>query len=149
MDLYIKFDRGSMAVHLDEFLSCRSISKVRKLVKLIRESGTPGEIEKIQVFIEQEASGYEEAQRQDWQFVTGYESKIKYSEKQIENCLYNRARFKRNTDAWNHYNDYVKAFRSELSTLKTSRRNRLTRINNREKNKVFYEKVLEIITQGW
>lgn len=42
MDLYIKYDNGSMAIHLDAFLDYRSIGKVKKLVKLIQQSYTPG-----------------------------------------------------------------------------------------------------------
>lgn len=35
-DITIKYDHGQMLIHLEEFLSCRSISKVRKLIKLIK-----------------------------------------------------------------------------------------------------------------
>ena len=41
MDLEIRYENGSMTVHLEEFLNIRSIAKVRKLLKLIRSSFTP------------------------------------------------------------------------------------------------------------
>ena len=41
MDIEIRYENGSMTVHLDEFMTCRSISKVRELVKIIRKSSTP------------------------------------------------------------------------------------------------------------
>lgn len=41
MDLEIRYENGSMTVHLEEFLSERRIAKVRKLLKVIRSSFTP------------------------------------------------------------------------------------------------------------
>ena len=40
-DITIKYDHGQMLIHLEEFLSCRSILKVRKLIKLINRSDNP------------------------------------------------------------------------------------------------------------
>ena len=40
-DITIKYDHGQMLIHLEEFLLCRSISKVRKLIKLINRSDNP------------------------------------------------------------------------------------------------------------
>lgn len=37
-DITIKYDHGQMLIHLDNFLSDRKISEVRKLIKLIRQS---------------------------------------------------------------------------------------------------------------
>ena len=59
MDLQIKYDNGSMTVHLEEFLGCRKITKFRKLVKLIRQSYTPDELNKILNHIEQFNDTYE------------------------------------------------------------------------------------------
>lgn len=40
-DIMIKYNNGRMLIHLNEFYSCRNITKVKKLVKLIRQSYTP------------------------------------------------------------------------------------------------------------
>ena len=40
-----------MTVHLEEFLSCRSITKVRKLLKVIRISFTPKCEQQMKEFI--------------------------------------------------------------------------------------------------
>lgn len=46
-DITIKYDHGQMLIHLEEFLSCRSISKVRKLIKLINRSDNPDIVNQI------------------------------------------------------------------------------------------------------
>lgn len=54
--IFIKYENGEMQINLEEFLcySCnRSISKVRKLVKIINNSYTPEVIEDMKKFIEQ------------------------------------------------------------------------------------------------
>ena len=46
-DITIKYDHGQMLIHLEEFLSCRNISKVRKLIKLINQSDDPDIVNQI------------------------------------------------------------------------------------------------------
>lgn len=58
VDLEIKWSdywndrKGSMCVHLKEFLSDRNITKFRKLLKIIRESDTQDEENKIREWCE-------------------------------------------------------------------------------------------------
>ena len=52
MDLEIRYENGSMTVHLEEFLNIRSIAKVRKLLKLIRSSFTPECEQQIKEFVQ-------------------------------------------------------------------------------------------------
>ena len=62
-DLIIKYDHGQMLIHLEEFLSCRKIAKVRKLLKLIERSETPELTEQIQSHIEQKLKGLDDTMR--------------------------------------------------------------------------------------
>lgn len=52
-DIVIKYQEGTMTIYLEEFLSRRSISKVRKLLKLINQYGDGSEVQKILNIIEQ------------------------------------------------------------------------------------------------
>ena len=61
MDLEIRYENGSMTVHLEEFLNIRSITEVRKLLKLIRSSFTPECEQQIKEFVQEQA----EPQRYD------------------------------------------------------------------------------------
>ena len=80
MDLEIKYEHGSMTIHLEEFLNCRSISKVRKLVKIIRSSHTPECEQQIKEFLQEWVEQYELRQKENSLYITGYEQKVKYCE---------------------------------------------------------------------
>lgn len=56
-DITIKYDHGQMLIHLEEFLSCRSISKVRKLIKLINRSDNPDIVNQIKDHIQYRMEG--------------------------------------------------------------------------------------------
>lgn len=146
MDLTIKWGNGSMTVHLKEFLSCRNISKVKKLVKLIHQSVNPDDIGKVRMFIEQEIEQFEPRQKEDVRYIVGYREKVKFSQKQIDNCTQNRSRFKKNSDGWKHYNELVKSFREENRELKAALREKQKDFDDCSRNKIFYQKCLEIIS---
>lgn len=151
MDLEIKYENGSMTVHLEEFLNCRSISKVKKLVKLIHHSVNPDDIGKIRMFVEQEIEQFEPKQQENQRYIIGYTEKVKFCQKQLDNALYNRSQYKKSTplhksDGWEHYNTFVKQFRQEMKELKALLRSRQSDYDKNIRNKEFYRKVLQIIT---
>lgn len=71
MDIEIRYENGSMTVHLDEFMTCRSISKVRELVKIIRKSSTPECENAIREYIEQEIEQFEPKQKENAKYIVG------------------------------------------------------------------------------
>ena len=112
MDLEIKYEHGSMVIHLENFLDCRNISKVKKLVKIIRNSFTPECEDKIREYVEQEIEQFEPKQQENQRYIIGYTEKVKFCQKQLDNALYNRNQYKKSTplhksDGWEHYNCYV------------------------------------------
>lgn len=90
MDLEIKYEHGSMVIHLEKFLDCRSISKVKKLVKIIRNSFTPECEDKIREYVEQEIEQFEPKQQENQRYIIGYTEKVKFCQKQLDNALHNR-----------------------------------------------------------
>lgn len=146
MDLKIKYENGSMTVHLENFLNYHNISKVKKLVKIIRSSFTPECEGIIREYIEQEIEQFEPRQREISKYIVGYTGKVKFCQAQLDNCTANRDRYKRNSDGWKHYNNHVKQFRQELKEIKSSLRSRQSEYDKNIRNKDFYKKVLEIIT---
>lgn len=146
MDLKIKFDNGSMMVHLDAFLDCRSIGKVKKLLKLIQQSYTPDAVNELKEFVEQELGQFEPRMKEDRNYYIGYESKLKFDEQNLEKCRYNRDRYKRDTNGWKHYNELMTEFRQEIRETKLQMKQKKSDYNTCVKNKAFYKKVLEIIS---
>ena len=78
MDLEIRYENGSMTVHLEEFLNIRSIAKVRKLLKLIRSSFTPECEQQIKEFVQEQAEQFEQVQKEHSIYIEGYTQKIRY-----------------------------------------------------------------------
>lgn len=150
MDLEIRYEGGLMTVHLEEFLSCRSITKVRKLLKVIRSSFTPECEQQMKGFILNWLEQFEQKQLKNERYITGYEEKVKFCQRQLDNALYNRNQYKKSTplhksDGWEHYNEDVKRLRQELREIKAMLRSWRHDFDNNARNKEFYKTVLENI----
>ena len=138
MDLEIRYENGSMTVHLEEFLNIRSITKVRKLLKLIRSSFNPECEQQI---------------RQTKHCISQIQTGVK-------NSQLLRDSHRKNTKVWKDRNADVKKYRErlkeprntlkeqkkELKELKFLLRSRQQSFDRNIRNKDFYKKVLENIT---
>lgn len=174
MDLEIRYENGSMTVHLEEFLNTRSIAKVRKLLKLIRSSFTPECEQQMKEFIQEQTEQFEWVQKEHSIYIEGYTQKVKYAEQQIrqtKHCISQiqtgvknsqllRDSHRKNTKVWKDRNADVKKYRERLKEPKkhiegTEERTERTEIfvaikqqsfDRNIRNKDFYKKVLENIT---
>ena len=174
MDLEIKYEHGSMTIHLEEFLNCRSISKVRKLVKIIRSSYTPECEQQIKEFVQEQIEQFEQVQKEHSIYIEGYTQKVRYAERQIRQTKHIisqiqadvsklqiiRDSHRKNTKVWKDCNADVKKHRErlkeprkklksqneELKELKSLLRSRQQSFDRNIRNNGFYKKVLENIT---
>lgn len=151
MDLEIRYEGGSMTVHLEEFLSCRSISKIKKLLKVIRISFTPECEQQMKEFIPNWLEQFEQRQLENERYITGYEEKVKFCQRQLQDALYTRNSYKKSTslhksEGWDRWNEEVKRYRKELSEVKALFRSYESQYNRNIRNQDFYKKVLENIT---
>lgn len=160
MDLEIRYENGSMTVHLEEFLNIRSIAKVRKLLKLIRSSFTPECEQQIKEFVQEQAEQFEQVQKEHSIYIEGYTQKIRYAEQQIRQSQLLLDSHRKNTKVWKNRNADVKKYRErlkeprntlkeqkeELKKLKALLRSRQQSFDRNIRNKDFYKKVLENIT---
>lgn len=134
-----------MRINLEEFLcySCnRSISKVRKLVKIINNSYTPEVIEDMKKFIEQRMNTtdtiIETAREHYWVF----NDEVKKYEKRLDSVVTHRGIYKRNTEGWKYYNKQVKEVRENLRTAKVNMRVAKGQFNDTVRMKNFFIKLL-------
>lgn len=174
MDLEIKYENGSMTVHLEEFLNDRSITKVRKLLKVIRSSFTPECEQQMKEFIQEQTEQFEQVQKEHSIYIEGYTQKVKYAEQQImqtkhrisqiqtgvKNSQFVRDSHRKNTKVWKNCNADVKKYRErlkepratlkeqneELKELKALLRSRQQSFDRNIRNKEFYKKVMQEIT---
>lgn len=145
MDLQIKYDNGSMVVHLEEFLGCRNITKFKKLVKLIQQSYTPDEINKILNHIEQFNENYELDQKVTQQKIVGYSEKVRFCERQINSCTVTRDLYKKKSENWVTFNDVLKERREELKQMQQLLRTEKQAFVKRQKDKAFFDKCSNVL----
>lgn len=149
-DITIKYEHGSMVVHLDNFLSDGKIAKVRKLLKLIRQSYTPECEEQIKEYLQcvVDKDKFHNNQMTLAGKITNIESNIYILEKRLKAATLNRNAFKKSTpirknEDWEKWNERVNDCRESLKESK-----KLLAVVNREykqniKNRAFFKKVMQ------
>lgn len=145
MDLEIKYNNGTMTVHLEEFLKCRKINKFKKLVRLIQQSYTPDELNKILNHIEQFNDTYEFDQNVTKQKIAGYSGKVKFCEMQIARCTSARNSYRKQSENWVTFNDNLKEHQKELKEMKSFLRKAQKEYTDRQKDKVFLNDCLNVL----
>ena len=143
--IFIKYENGEMQINLEEFLyySCnRSISKVRKLVKIINNSHTPEVIEDMKKFIEQRMNTTDTIIETAREHCLVFNDEVKKYEKRLDSVVAHRANYKRNTDGWKYYNKQVKEVRENLRTAKVNMRAAKGKFNDTVRMKNFFIKLL-------
>lgn len=111
-DITIKYDHGQMLIHLDNFLSDGKIAKVRKLLKLIRQSYTPECEEQIKEYLQCviDKDKFHNNQMALAGKITNIESNIYILEKRLKAATLNRNAFKKSTpihknEDWEKWNE--------------------------------------------
>lgn len=105
------------------------------------------EVQKILNIIEQFNDSYEVDQKLNKNKIVGYTDKVKSTDRQIQNLVNNRSRFKKSSDGWKHYNELVKEQREEMRQLKACLFAAKSSFNQNERLHIFYDKCL-IVMQG-
>lgn len=141
-DLTIRYDKGQMIIHLEEFLACRNISKVRKLLKIIARSDTPEMTEQIQSHIEHRIKGLDDVGKISANQYVKFVETVKQVEQEVNRLVQLRSRYKKKSDGWAHYNDRVKESRERLREVKASMRNSKKEFDDTIRDKKFFEKLL-------
>lgn len=141
-DLTIRYDNGQMVIHLEEFLACRNISKVRKLLKIIARSDTPEMTEQIQSHIEHRIKGLDDVGKISANQYVKFVETVKQVEQEVNRLVQLRSRYKKRSDEWTHYNDRVKESRERLREVKASMRNSKKEFDDMIRDKKFFEKLL-------
>ncbi len=141
-DLIIKYDHGQMLIHLEEFLSCRKIAKVRKLLKLIERSETPELTEQIQSHIERKLIGIDCIAKTLATIHVRCKEEVKQIEYELNGWVQLRSGYKKNSDGYKHYHENIKNSRKELKKAKERMRNSKKEFDDTMRDRTFFEKLL-------
>jgi len=138
-------NKGRMQIHLGQFMDEMSISKVRNLVKLIRENDTPDEELKIKDYVCFLYSSYDEFERIIQARIIGYEQKVKFAQIQVNDLVAYRNLCKKNTESYKNFSAQVKIAREELKQMKSHLSSEKANLNRQMREKNFLEKCLTVL----
>ena len=145
--------QGQMHVLLEPLLlgQGRGIVRTRKLIKCIKESHQPEQVERIQQFIEQFNQDYEPSVHASLELIRSLEGKICKAQINLNRYKADRDRLKKfitfgelNPD-WERMNYRVKDGKEDLKELEALKRSEISKNNKRMKDKVFLNQVLELL----
>lgn len=147
-DIKIEWSNGEMVVHVESFLSCRSIAKVRKLFKIMNrvQSCTPDpeEVEKeLCDYIKKKLSTVNSTYCKLITRYEEYQKQIPVKTWGLNELVAGRSRYKKSSEEYKMYSEQIKKMREDLKTLKQRERYTLQEVKNLERNKKFYYTVLE------
>lgn len=136
-DITIKYDHGQMLIHLEEFLSCRSISKVRKLIKLINRSDNHDIVNQIKDHIQYRMEGLDNIT-----MITENRIDRNKAEVNVQHWLYLRSQHKKGSNGYKHYMTNVKESRDTLKEKKADLRSAEKEYKDSIRDKEFFSKLL-------
>ena len=141
------FGKGKISINLENFFKQRSISKFRKLLKIINTIGdTPDEtISHIKEFIVNYIEQIEPMKKMYAHSYFEHKQIIPGIKEKIENATIIRTAFKRNSKEYREITDQLKEYRKELSKAKAQARGCEKSFNNYDKMKEFMNQCLDEI----
>lgn len=137
--------KGSMYIHLKEFMANHSITQFRKLLKIIRESNTPDEEKKILEWCEQFIEQAEPFKKNAVMKKCEKQKLVMQLETEIDLLKYNRDRYKRNSPPYKELSEQLKIKRQNLSAEKAAYRQAVQDEKGVEADKKFIKKCLETL----
>ena len=141
-DITIKYDHGQMLIYLEEFLSCRNISKVRKLIKLINQSDDPDIVNQIKDHVQYRMKGLDDIAMIAENRIDRDKAEVKDAEMNVQHWLYLRSQHKKGSDGYKHYMVNVKESRDVLKEKKADLRSAEKEYKDSIRDKEFFSKLL-------
>lgn len=141
-DITIKYDHGQMLIHLEEFLSCRNISKVRKLIKLINQSDDHDIVNQIKDHVQYRMKGLDDIAMIAENRIDRNKAELKDAEMNVQHWLYLRSQHKKGSNGYKHYMTNVKESRDILKEKKADLRSAEKEYKDSIRDKEFFSKLL-------
>lgn len=140
--------KGKIKIIIQWFLDGQTITKIKKLLNIIRTSQNPEAELVIADYCRQWLSEYEVEQKilankyaVSKERVGRIKSEIVYDQRILGRCS-------KNTELYKKYAELLKSKKKELAAVEASVRFLLAEINRNQKSKSKYEKILAFMNQG-
>jgi len=140
--------KGKIEIIIQWFLDGQPITKIKKLLKVIRTSQNPEAELVIADYCRQWLSKYETEQKMLANKYVDSKEKAKKIESDIVYDQRIMGRCSKNTELYKKYAELLKSKKEELAIANTAVRSSLSEFNRNQKSKSKYEKILAFINQG-
>lgn len=151
VDIEIKYNsgKGNMVLHLEEFMRCKSVQKLKKILKLNALSDdwkqAENNIEQIKEFVQQYLENVEPNMKEYANKYADYRDKLIPAQEKVDKLVVARDRFKRSSEQYKELSEKVKAAREEVRHIKAVCSSSLSRFNEEMAMKKFLVKCLVIL----
>lgn len=140
--------KGNMCIYLYNFIQMYSITKFKKLLKIIRTSDTPDEEQKIDELFKKFSEQYEACKQQLAAEKIQYIREIRIYQTDTDVLKIHRNCYTCNSKPYKKYSALLKEGKEKLSKAKAAYRQAVQREKSIEKTMVFMKKCLETMKQG-
>lgn len=140
--------KGKMIIRLEYFLREQSLSKIRKLIRIIKESDTPEELEKFYEVLKNDAISDKDFANNivsSREKIKDYENSIIVEQRCMDLFKTERDKYKRKSDSYEYFANLYKGSKERLSQFKRSKKDREQFIKMITRERDFINKCLECI----
>lgn len=139
--------KGEMNVRVDEFIQHQTISKIKKLINLIRTSEKPDTEQIIVDWCKKWLSLYESEQKTHANLHVHYMDKMHEFERDAEISRTLRDSYKKKSQGYKNYAEQMKGHQEKAREARTSANSHKRNFQENERIKEKIDKVLEFISQ--
>lgn len=140
--------KGKIKIIVQTFMDKQTVTKIKKLLNIIRTSHTPEAELVIADYCRQWLSEYEAGQKALANKHVDSKEKAREIENDIMDIRRARGRAGKNTEVYKKCTDLLKIKNTELISANASVRSSLSDFNRNQKMKPKIKKILEFISQG-
>ena len=124
VDIEIKYNggKGHVVLYLDKFMRCKSVQKLKKILKLNALSDDWNEAEKnvqtIKEYVQQYLENVESNMKEYANKYADYRDKLIPAQEKVDKLVVLRDKFKRSSEQYKELSEKVKAAREEVRHIK-------------------------------
>lgn len=141
LNILYNWGKGKMKIWLPEFFMDPKISDTRKIIKLIRDSQTPEEENKIWGYVEAELETLDDRLKSCVNKTVDASTRAKELEPDLARLIAQRDRWKKSSDPYKELMEAVKSKREEIQHFKNVSRSQMSEFNRLNRQKEFYAKL--------
>ena len=134
--------KGHMTILLPDFLERQGLSKIRKLLKFIKTSDTPDELEKVSAYINAENETFDSRMKNYANEAIAAQTKVTELQPKLEYLIMTKADYEKKSKQYKFLSEEIKALRNKIRDYNATFRHCKTEIRRLQRNKEKFRKIM-------